>query len=66
MSSQFDRLADRWAIIEDEHDKQHPDRGQCGGLGGCAMMRAEHDLERDLMLALDAWRTGDPEDRDRA
>lgn len=41
----FDRLADTWATLEGEHDKQHPDRGECGGVGGCSLMMAGHDLE---------------------
>lgn len=52
----FDRLAARWAALENEHDLVHPDRGQCGGVGGCAMMCTAHDRETEMMQALDAWR----------
>ncbi len=52
----FDVLATKWAVIENEHDKHHPDRSQCGGVGGCTMMRAAHDLEREMMEALEEWR----------
>lgn len=27
------------------HDAVHPDRNECGGVGGCLLMRAEHDAE---------------------
>lgn len=53
----FDRIAKTWATVEDGHDKIHPDRGDCGGVGGCMMMMAAVDLERDMMSALDKWRT---------
>ena len=52
----FDRLADRWAVLEGERDKQHPDRGECGGVGGCSMMAAGHDLETAMIEALEEWR----------
>lgn len=53
----FDALVRRWAVIENEHDKHHPDRGECGGVGGCSMMFAAHQLEDEIIEALDAWRT---------
>jgi hypothetical protein len=52
----FDSLVDRWAVLENEHDKQHPDRGQCGGVGGCSMMFAAVGLEQEMIDVLDAWR----------
>jgi hypothetical protein len=52
----FDRIAARWAVIENEHDKQHPDRGECGGIGHCSMMCAAVDLESTLIDTLRAWR----------
>lgn len=30
------------------HDHVHADRGTCGGLGACALMRAEHDAEEEI------------------
>lgn len=54
--AEFDQAAHRWAVVEDEHDKQHPDRNVCGGVGGCPMMRAAHDLERRMQDALEVWR----------
>lgn len=35
------------------HDAVHPDRDACGGVGGCALMRAEHDAEQDVIEALE-------------
>lgn len=54
--NQFDRLADRWAVLENEHDKQHPDRDQCGGVGGCSMMHAAAKLEDEMLGSLLLWR----------
>jgi len=54
--AQFDWLAQRWAALESEHDKIHPDRDQCGGVGGCSMMLAAHRLETELVAELDKWR----------
>lgn len=34
------------------HDAVHPDRNDCGGVGGCALMRAEVATERDVLAAL--------------
>ena len=31
------------------HDAVHPDRDECGGVGGCALLRAECDAE-DVVL----------------
>jgi hypothetical protein len=53
----FDRKAERWAAIEEEHDRQHPDRNECGGVGGCSMMYASHVLRREMVEALDEWRS---------
>lgn len=52
----FDDLAQRWAVLENEHDKQHPDRGQCGGVGACSMMFAAVGLEQEMVESLGAWR----------
>jgi len=30
------------------HDRQHPDKDQCGGVGTCLMMRTEVDSEQEL------------------
>lgn len=54
--SAFDRAASRWAVLENEHDKQHPDRSECGGVGGCSMMFAAVDLESAMLEALADWR----------
>jgi hypothetical protein len=52
----FDALADRWAVLEAEHDKQHPDRGECGGVGACSMMAAAYDLRTQMIDELEEWR----------
>jgi hypothetical protein len=52
----FDALATRWAIIENEHDRHHPDRNECGGVGGCSMMFAANRLESEMVDALKEWR----------
>jgi hypothetical protein len=54
--SDFDRLADRWRALEYEHDQVHPDRNDCGGVGGCSMMRAAHDLKTQMGEQLATWR----------
>lgn len=55
--ARFDRFAQRWAVVEDEHDKIHPDRGECGGVGGCTMMAAAYDLMTAMEGELKAWRS---------
>lgn len=55
---EFDRLADRWSVIENEHDQQHPNRSECGGVGACSMMYAANRLESKMMDALKKWRKG--------
>lgn len=35
------------------HDAIHPDRSACGGIGNCALMRAEHDAEQNVNNLLD-------------
>jgi hypothetical protein len=52
----FDELARTWRTIEDAHDKQHPDRDQCGGVGGCSMMFAAVGLEHEMVQELTEWR----------
>lgn len=52
----FDALAERWRVIEGEHDRIHPDRNDCGGVGGCSMMRAAVDREHEMIEALNEWR----------
>lgn len=54
--AKFDRTVKGWALIENEHDRQHPDRGQCGGVGACSMMYAANVLEQEMIEALDEWR----------
>lgn len=52
----FDDLADRWANLEHEHDEVHPERSQCGGIGGCSMMLRAHDLAEKMEEQLEIWR----------
>lgn len=54
--AKFDGLAQRWAVIENEHDRHHPDRNECGGVGGCSMMFAATGLEQEMIDALEEWR----------
>lgn len=54
--STFDRAAETWRVIENEHDKIHPDRSEYGGVGGCTMMRTAVDLQSEMMRALEFWR----------
>jgi hypothetical protein len=56
----FDRLAAEWRTIENAHDREHPDRNECGGVGGCTMMRVANRLEQDMIEVLDAWRVATP------
>ena len=58
--AEFDRLAETWRVVENEHDKQHPDRDECGGVGGCSMMFAATGLEHEMVEALEAWRAARP------
>lgn len=53
---EFDQLADRWKALEYEHDQEHPDRNECGGIGGCSMMAAAHGLETQMVDQLENWR----------
>lgn len=32
-----------WTNTVRAHDLIHPDRFECGGVGGCLLMRTEHD-----------------------
>lgn len=52
----FDALASRWSGLEREHDIEHPDRSECGGVGGCSMMARAHDLMEEMKDSLTAWR----------
>ncbi len=54
--AEFDQLAERWRVVENEHDRHHPDRGRCGGVGGCSMMLAANQLESEMIDALGEWR----------
>jgi hypothetical protein len=58
--AEFDALAEKWRVLENEHDKQHPDRSDCGGVGNCSMMFASNRLESEMVDALDAWRAARP------
>jgi hypothetical protein len=55
--AEFDRLAGRWGVIENEHDRVHPDRSDCGGVGSCTMMRVAVELEHWMIESLRDWRT---------
>lgn len=55
--AKFDSLAETWRVVENEHDKQHPDRGACGGVGACSMMAGAYDLMREMEEQLELWRT---------
>lgn len=35
------------------HDAVHRNRSDCGGIGACALMRAEHDAETEVNEWLD-------------
>lgn len=51
-----DRVTDairQHADVVRGHDAVHPDRDVCGGVGGCALMRAEHDAEVEVTDCLD-------------
>lgn len=52
----FDQQADEYARLEGEHDRMHPDRDQCGGVGGCPMMLAAVDIEHTMMDMINEWR----------
>lgn len=52
----FDQTVQEWARLEGEHDRMHPDRSDCGGVGSCPMMRAARDLESDMIDRLNEWR----------
>lgn len=58
--SEFDRRAEMWRVIENRHDLQHPDRSECGGVGGCSMMAAAYDLKEEMIDALKGWRERNP------
>jgi hypothetical protein len=55
--AKFDALAQTWRVIENVHDEEHPDRSECGGVGGCTMMAVAVRLERQMIEALEEWRT---------
>lgn len=54
--AEFDRKAERYSAVEAEHDRQHPDRSECGGVGACSMMFAAVTLEQEMVAALREWR----------
>ena len=58
--AEFDCLAERWRVIENEHDRHHPDRSKCGGVSGCSMMFAATGLENEMIEALNEWRERNP------
>lgn len=43
----------QYADVVIGHDAVHPDRNDCGGVGGCALMRAEHDAQEEVTDAVD-------------
>ncbi len=56
----FDRTAETWRVIENQHDKIHPNRSKCGGVGGCSMMATAVDLEHEMIQNLTEWRARHP------
>jgi hypothetical protein len=52
----FDQLAEQWRVIENAHDREHPDRDECGGVGGCSMMFTAVRIEQEMIEALEDWR----------
>jgi hypothetical protein len=42
------------SVVVRAHDHVHPDRNECGGVGGCALMMSEHDTEVELIRAFTA------------
>lgn len=50
--SKFDSIFERWMVIEGEHDRLHPERSQCGGVGGCSMMFVASQLENEMLEEL--------------
>jgi len=62
---EFDQLAAEWRTLENAHDREHPDRGDCGGVGGCTAMLLAVDLQHRMMDALWEWRTREPAGRRR-
>jgi len=52
----FDQVADEWARLEDEHDRMHPDRSDCGGVGACPMMAAAVDNQHTMINILNERR----------
>lgn len=56
----FDDLVRAWATLEDQHDRIHPDRNECGGVGGCAMMFAAVGLQNEIVQEMHEWRRGMP------
>lgn len=58
MTEQTDRsgrLADairQHADVVRGHDAVHPDRADCGGVGSCGLMRAEHEAEVEIINML--------------
>lgn len=52
----FDALVAEWQVIENAHDREHPDRGECGGVGACTTMRIAVDLEHRMIDELVLWR----------
>jgi hypothetical protein len=43
----------RHADVIRAHDAIHPDRGDCGGVGNCALMATEHDTEVEIVECLE-------------
>ena len=52
----LDRLNDdirRHREVVVGHDSVHPDRGDCGGVGGCALMMTEYETEQAVIDQLE-------------
>ncbi len=52
----FDATVDEWKRLENDHDRMHPDRSDCGGVGACPMMREAVGLEHRMVEILEDWR----------
>ena len=49
-----------WIEVETAHASIHPNSEVCGGVGGCALMRAGSEAEDEMLEAiLDLARTGE-------
>ena len=53
----FDIAAERWAVLADEHERLHHERGdECTGVGPCTLAKAVFDRREDALAELNVWR----------